>query len=66
MWEEGHNEHKAGSTGTVASQKPGVTVLNLLKNNDRNCLWRGHPVQPYRPFEAPSGVGSLVQLGYLP
>ena len=27
--------------------------MNLLMNNDGKCLWRGHPVQPDRPFEAP-------------
>ena len=35
-----------GSTGTVAQQKPGRNVENLLMNNGWKCLWRGHPVQP--------------------
>ena len=34
-----------GSTGTVASQKPGQ-FADLLMNNGWSCLWRGHPVQP--------------------
>ena len=53
------------SIGTVAKQKPGVTALNMLMNNDWNCLWQEHPAQPYRPFEARTrpSPGGLMFVG---
>ena len=43
--------HKLGRKHREAWQKPGCDAVNLLMNNEWKCLWRGHPVQPYRSFD---------------